>query len=184
VLRDDVPDLAAIELASAAAVARGDERRVSGKRLRPQPVAEEREGAGDARSEAEALRRPIIRAIRGDHPSPAARREAMLKALEDSGEDRGRWTAAAPDIFAAWQAAMPDDAGAALDPRASRCFRAGCEVEVRFADEAAYERAAAVLRRLPEDAPGHGGRVQTPPERLPNGEVQATWILLRPQRAD
>ncbi|WP_148314505.1 hypothetical protein [Sorangium cellulosum] len=190
VARRDLPDPVEIEMTSAAALARGDERRVAGKRLPLQPAAEEPDGAeepegdGDPRSEAERLRRPIIQAIRGEHPSPVARREAMLKALEGSGEDRGRWTTAAPEIFAFWQRAMPDDAGAVLDPEASRCFRAGCEVDVRFADEAAYERAAAVLRHLKEDVPGHGGRVQTPPERLPSGEVQATWILLRPERTD
>ncbi|WP_437590341.1 hypothetical protein [Sorangium sp. So ce1000] len=183
VVRRELPDPVEIEEASAAALARGDERRVAGKRLPLQP-AEEPEGDGDPRSEAEKLRWPIIQAIRGEHSSPVARREAMLKALEDSGEDRGRWTTAAPEIFAFWQRAMPDDAGALLDPEASRCFRAGCEVDVRFADEAAYERAAAVLRHLKEDVPGHGGRAQTPPERLPSGEVQATWILLRPERTD
>ncbi|XYH97179.1 hypothetical protein ACMHYB_56995 [Sorangium sp. So ce1128] len=189
-VRRDLPDPVEFEVMSAAAVARGDERRVAGKRLPLQPAVEEPEGAeepegdGDPRSEAEKLRWPIIQAIRGEHASPVARREAMLEALEDSGEDREAWTTAAPEIFASWRRAMPDDAGAVLDPEASRCFRAGCEVDVRFPDEAAYERAAAVLRHLKEDVPGHGGRVQTPPERLPSGEVQATWILLRPERTD
>jgi hypothetical protein len=63
------------------------------------------------------------------------------------------------------------------------CYRAGCTVEVRFANVAAYEQASARLRTLAEPPGLHGGRVLTPPDHQPSGEVVANWIMMSPTKS-
>jgi hypothetical protein len=124
------------------------------------------------------LWRPLISAIRGRHPDPAARRRAMLEALDGTGRSDEAWTQGAAEVFETWRRALPPTArGVRLSE--VTCFRGGCVSRVSFADLAAYQAAASAFRSLPEASPRHGGRVQTP-AIAENGEVVASWIFLRP----
>ena len=126
------------------------------------------------------LRSPIVNAIRASYPTPALKREGILRALEKSGTSREPFTKEAASVFESWRTAMPSTAADRLRPRDLRCYRAGCAIEVRFADNATYEEASDAIRRgAPADA-RHGGRIQSPPEVQSNGELVATWIMLRP----
>lgn len=126
------------------------------------------------------VRLPVILALRGDHPTPRARREAMLDALRRSGPSDEAWTKQAVPVFEDWTRGLSSDIGHRLDWSSARCFQAGCEVELSFPDRASYERAAREFRTLREEGAAHGGRVQTPAIDAPNGEVRASWILMRP----
>ena len=144
-----------------------------------QASTEERGAAEVAGNDTLELHRPLIAAIRTKGLSPADKRAAMLKALLDSGPSQAAWVRRAPDIFLAWQRAMPDLLPSlSLSPPA--CYRAGCTVEIRFSDAATYRQASARIRGLAEPPGQHGGRVLTPPEQRSGGEVVANWIALAP----
>jgi hypothetical protein len=136
--------------------------------------------AEDPAAEARRIRLPLIMAIRGRHSSPEARREAMLEALRRSGASSEDWTREASTVFARWDAALAVDIARAVELREARCFRAGCEVPVVFPDRAAFERAATAFRSIHEAEAVHGGRVQTPPVVRPDGTIEASWLMLRP----
>jgi hypothetical protein len=125
------------------------------------------------------LHRPLIAAIRARKLSAGEKRAAMVKALVDSGPSHAPWARRAPDVFGSWRQAM-NDLGARVSLDEPACYRAGCTVEVRFTDLHAYQQASARLRSLAEPAGQHGGRVLTPPEQRPNGEVVGNWIMMAP----
>jgi hypothetical protein len=52
---------------------------------------------------------------------------------------------------------------------------------VTFPDRAAYEQGSAKFRGIPDQIPM--GRVQTPGVTLPDGRVQVSWMLMRPDTA-
>jgi hypothetical protein len=121
----------------------------------------------------------LVRAIRGTYSTDEARQQAMREALSSSGA-RAEWDAPASATFAAWGQGLEGDGR--LEADTVRCYEAGCEVRVVFPDRAAFDRAAARFRALREDAPWHGGRVQTPPAPGEGGSLGAYWMLLAPEQ--
>lgn len=126
------------------------------------------------------VRKPVIDAIRLLGVSKADKYDRMLEALRHSGDSAEAWTLRAPDVFAGWSRSLDGKANAELNERSVRCYLAGCEIQVHFANEAEYEAAARVFRSLSEEGPTHGGRVQTPPKQLEDGRWVAAWLMLRP----
>lgn len=130
---------------------------------------------------AEELRLRLVRALRARHPTPLARRDAVLAELRASGESQEPWT---------------EQARAALEHMHSRiaaevlpfhaepagCYAAGCALRVTFPDAPSFAEAQ---RRVPALSPGGGvgPHMQLPPEPLPSGEVLGFWLVLRPQPA-
>ena len=119
----------------------------------------------------------IVTALRGEHATPEGRRDAVLAALAATGDSDEPWTQEARAALATWRTRVEEDV---LPVRAepARCFAAGCVARVTFPDaasfDAAFQRTAAL--RL-GTASAH---LQLPPERLPSGEVIASWVVLRP----
>jgi hypothetical protein len=146
---------------------------------RPQSPRPAGERASTVDESVPEVHRPLYAAIRARQLSPTDKRAAMLEALAQSGPAQDPWARQAPEVFAGWQRAMGE-----LGPRMSlaqtACYRAGCAIEVRFADLAAYQQAAARIRSLVEPPGQHGGRVLTPPDQRPGGEVIASWIMMAP----
>lgn len=130
------------------------------------------------------IRLPVILAIRGNHTSSEARREAMLDALRNSGPSDEPWTRKSTAVFGDWTGGISSDVGLHADFTNPQCYQAGCEVELSFPDRASYDRAAEKFRSFQEDNATHGGRVQTPPVEGDDGQMRASWIMLRPDRSE
>lgn len=130
------------------------------------------------------IRFPVILAIRGNHPTSEARREAMLDALRQSGVSDEIWTRQSTAVFDEWTRELSTEIGHQMNRASAQCYQAGCEVELSFPDRASYERAADEFRSLQEDNATHGGRVQTPAVESDNGQIRASWIMLRPDSSE
>ncbi len=130
--------------------------------------------------QAQLIRLPVVAAIRGEHASARARYDAMREAIERSGPTTERWSATAGEVFGAWERALGEHSGR-LDLGTLRCFRAGCDVVVRFPSEPSANRASAAFRSIREDEVTHGGRVQTPVLPIADDRAVVTWIMLRPE---
>jgi hypothetical protein len=126
---------------------------------------------------AQLARLPVIYAIRGDYPSDQARFEAMRGALQKSGASTEPWTGSARSIFERWGSAL-EGIERTVDSSSLRCYVAGCEMLVTFPDRATFEQGSAKFRGITEQTPM--GRVQTPGVSLPDGQVQVSWMLMRP----
>jgi hypothetical protein len=146
----------------------------------PAPIREE-PPAAVAAPDVAALRRPLIGAIRGDFATPAERRAAMRAALEDSGPTGEPWSLLAGRVFDDWRDALPMKLSAKTKLSTPQCFRAGCMTSVSFQDRETYEAAARTLRELPGEDARHGGRMQSPPEIAPDGQITALWMMFRPE---
>jgi len=147
-----------------------------------EPAPEGDELRRSAAEQAQLVRLPLITAIRGPYATPQARYDAMHEALERSGPTNEAWAGQAGAVFSGWNKSL-GDAGGHTDSTSMRCFLAGCEISVTFPDRASYERAASAFRTIPEETSIHGGRVQTPGVATPDGRVQMTWMMLRPDSA-
>lgn len=134
----------------------------------------------DPVEESRRIRLPVIQAIRGSHPTPEARREAMLKALRRSGPSNEAWTRQSTAVFDDWMRGLSTAVEFRPNWSSAQCYQAGCEVELSFPDRASYERAAEEFRSLREGGATHGGRVQTPAVESDSGEILASWIMMRP----
>ena len=131
---------------------------------------------------AQLARLPVIMAIRGNYESARERYDAVREALARSGPTNEAWVASAPDVFESWNRAL-GALGPGIEASSLSCFVAGCETHLTFPDMASYERTASAFRSIPESDAKHGGRIQTPPIPLPDGTVQAAWLMLRPDSA-
>jgi hypothetical protein len=120
----------------------------------------------------------VVKALRGEYPTPDTRREAVLAELAASGAAAGPWVEEARAALDTWRARVEADV---LPVRAEppRCFAAGCVTRVTFPDAASFEEAFGRTAELRLGAPG--AHLQLPPERLPSGEVAASWLVLRPE---
>jgi hypothetical protein len=146
--------------------------------LPPEGAEEEKEIAQTARE----LHLPVIRAIRGDHVTPEARKKAMLKALRDSGPTSDGWARRGRQVFESWERLLGKSVHQVALHETARCYQAGCEVSVRFASREDAERAQDAFRELLDPGPEvHGGRVQTPAVEVGGGAYEAVWIMLRPE---
>lgn len=146
------------------------------------PTDDREEAQQRAERDYEAIRAPVVNAIRRIELGPLDRRAAILEAMEASGASDEPFTRTMPGMVAAWIRGLPRDA-MPLDSGAPRCFRAGCETTLRFRDEASYRAAAAAYRAIDDPGAEHGGRVQTPPAVREDGTIEVVWIALRPAPA-
>lgn len=120
----------------------------------------------------------VVTALRGEHPTPDTRREAVLAELAASGSGAEPWMEDARGALTTWRARVEADV---LPVRAEppRCFAAGCVARITFPDAASFDEAFSRTAELPL---GTGSaHLQLPPERLPSGEVAASWVVLRPE---
>ena len=122
-------------------------------------------------------REAIALALRAPHGSDGDRRDAMLRALADSGPAAPARAAATTARARHWHAALDPAIAGAIELGDSRCYRDGCAIEIAFATEDAYEMARDHLRRLPADT-HDAGRLQTPAIRRADGWLVADWIAL------
>ena len=150
----------------------------------PEVPEDEMDDENDPVERARRIRLPVILAIRGNHSTPEARREAMLEALRDSGPSDEAWTRQSTAVFGDWTGGISSDVGLSADFTNAQCYQAGCEVELSFPDRASYERASKEFRSLRESGSTHGGRVQTPPIEGDDGQMRASWIMLRPDSSE
>lgn len=138
---------------------------------RPPPVREEG-------TRATQLRGRIAQALRGEHPTPVARRDAVLGEFFASGESQEPWTQEAQAALDRWRETIATSVRPVrLEPMG--CYSAGCLAQVKFPDAASYEEAH---RRVAGLQLGEvGPHMQLPPEHLPSGEVAVSWAVLRPE---
>ena len=130
-----------------------------------------------ARRNSSPTRVRMVAALRGEHASAESRRDAVLAELVATGGSQEPWTEDARAALETWRARIEEEV---LPVRAepARCFAAGCVARVTFPDAASFE---ASFQRTPGLRLGPGGaHLQLPPERLPSGEVVASWVVLRP----
>jgi hypothetical protein len=119
----------------------------------------------------------LVRALRGNHATPDARREAVLAELAASGGSREPWTQDALSALDTWRTRISEEV-LPVSAGPSRCFAAGCVARITFPDAASFEEA---FQRTPGLRLGTASaHLQLPPERLPSGEVVAAWVVLRP----
>jgi hypothetical protein len=138
---------------------------------RPPPVREEG-------TQATQLRGRIAQALRGEHPTPVARRDAVLGEFFASGESQEPWTQEARAALDRWQETIATSVlPVRLEPMG--CYSAGCLAQVRFPDAASYEEARQRVAGL--QLGEVGPHMQLPPEHLPSGEVTVSWAVLRPE---
>ncbi|MDY7228170.1 hypothetical protein [Hyalangium rubrum] len=139
----------------------------------PEPLPREEEV-----TQATRLRSRIVLALRGQHPTPLARRDAVLSEFLSSGVSQEPWTQEARAALEHWREQI---AASVLPVRAepSVCYAAGCLERVTFPDPESFAEAQ---RRVPQLALGSvGPHMQLPPEHLPSGEVVVSWAVLRPE---
>jgi hypothetical protein len=129
---------------------------------------------------AQLARLPVIYAIRADYPNDQARFEAMRDALQKSGASTEQWTGSARSILERWGLAL-EGIERTVDSSSLRCYVAGCEMLVTFPDRATFEQGSAKFRGITDQTPM--GRVQTPGVSLPDGQIQVSWMLMRPDTA-
>ncbi|WP_223639091.1 hypothetical protein [Corallococcus sp. EGB] len=122
----------------------------------------------------------LVRALRADHPTPQARRDAVLAELTASGDSAEPWTRDARAALEAWHARIAQDVRP-VPAEPPHCYAAGCMTRVTFPDEASFRDAWERASGLSPSA--HGAHLQLPPERLPSGEVRVPWLVLRPDRS-
>lgn len=129
---------------------------------------------------AQLARLPVIYAIRGNYANDQARFDAMRDALQRSGPSTEEWTTSARSTFERWSSSL-QNIERSLDAKSLRCYVAGCEMLVTFPDRATFEKGASEFRKIHEEVAV--ARVQTPGVALPDGKVQASWMMLRPDVA-
>ncbi|MDC0712828.1 hypothetical protein POL68_30485 [Stigmatella sp. ncwal1] len=138
---------------------------------RPPPLREEG-------TRATQLRGRIAVALRGDHPTPVARRDAVLSEFFASGKSQEPWTQEAQTALERWREAITSSV-LPVQWEPTGCYSAGCLAQVKFPDAASYEEAH---RRVAGLQLGEvGPHMQLPPEHLPSGEVVVSWAVLRPE---
>ncbi|WP_233166191.1 hypothetical protein [Archangium sp. Cb G35] len=121
----------------------------------------------------------IVRALRADHATPLARRDAVLAEFHASGESQEPWTQGARSALDAWRTTIEADV-LPVQSEPPRCYAAGCVARVTFPDAASYEEAR---QRVPALKLGDvGPHMQLPPEHLPSGQVVVSWAVLPPKR--
>ncbi|WP_426755447.1 hypothetical protein [Myxococcus sp. Y35] len=119
----------------------------------------------------------LANALRGAHPSPDARREAVLAELTASGESQAPWTDLARAALGQWRAQVEADV-LPVTAEPARCFEAGCVARITFPDADSFQES---FRRTPDLRLGEDtAHMQLPPERLASGEVVASWLVLPP----
>jgi hypothetical protein len=141
----------------------------------PQPELRDR-----TRRVAHGTRSRLVLTLRADHPSPQARREAVLAELTASGDSTEPWTRDAREELGAWHERIRQDVRP-VRAEATHCYAAGCMTRVTFPDEASFRDAWQRTASLAPDAAG--AHLQLPPERLASGEVRVPWLVLRPDRS-
>ncbi|WP_375742368.1 hypothetical protein NR800_24745 [Corallococcus interemptor] len=122
----------------------------------------------------------LVRALREDHPTPRARRDAVLAELTASGDSAEPWTRDALAALDTWHARIGQDVRP-VQAEPPHCYAAGCVTRVTFPDEASFRDAWERTARLSPSA--RGAHLQLPPEHLPSGEVRVPWLVLRPDRS-
>ncbi|ADO68822.1 hypothetical protein [Stigmatella aurantiaca] len=138
---------------------------------RPPPVREE----GTLATQ---LRGRIAVALRGDHPTLVARRDAVLSEFFASGKSQEPWTQEARTALERWRETITTSV-LPVQWESTECYSAGCLAQVKFPDTASYEEAH---RRVAGLQLGEvGPHMQLPPEHLPSGEVTVSWAVLRPE---
>ncbi|RKG93796.1 hypothetical protein [Corallococcus terminator] len=122
----------------------------------------------------------LVKALRADHASPQARRDAVLAELTASGDSAEPWTQDARAALDSWHERISRDVRP-VQAEAPHCYAAGCVSRVTFPDEASFRDAWERASGLSPSA--HSAHLQLPPERLPSGEVRVPWLVLRPDRS-
>ncbi|MBN8472959.1 hypothetical protein JYJ95_41185 [Corallococcus exiguus] len=122
----------------------------------------------------------LVKALRADHPTPQARRDAVLAELTASGDSAEPWTQDARAALETWHARIGQDVRP-VQAEPPHCYAAGCVTRVTFPDEASFRDAWERTSRLSPSA--QGAHLQLPPERLASGEVRVPWLVLRPDRS-
>jgi hypothetical protein len=122
----------------------------------------------------------LVKALRADHPTPQARRDAVLAELTASGDSAEPWTQDARAALDTWHARIGQDVRP-VTAEPSHCYAAGCLTRVTFPDEASFRDAWERTSRLSPGA--RGAHLQLPPEHLASGEVRVPWLVLRPDRS-
>ncbi|MBN8230805.1 hypothetical protein JYK02_25140 [Corallococcus macrosporus] len=133
-----------------------------------------------ARRELPDTRVRLVRALRADHPTPLARRDAVLAELTASGDSSEPWTHDARAALDAWHARIDQDVRP-VQAEPPHCYAAGCVTRVTFPDEPSFRDAWERASLLTPSA--HSAHLQLPPEHLPSGEVRVPWLVLRPDRS-
>nr|WP_225937340.1 hypothetical protein [Myxococcus sp. RHSTA-1-4] len=130
-----------------------------------------------ARRKPSETRLRVVKALRGEHATPEARRGAVLAELAATGGSSEPWTEDARAALDTWRTRVEEEV---LPVRAepARCFAAGCVARVTFPDAASFE--ASFQRTAALRLGTAGAHLQLPPERLPSGEVVTSWVVLRP----
>lgn len=141
----------------------------------PQPELRDR-----ARRALPETRLRLVKALRADHASPQARRDAVLAELLASGDSVEPWTRDAHAALDTWHERLPPEARP-VQTEPARCYAAGCVSHVTFPDEASFRAAWERASSLAPSA--HGAHLQLPPERLASGGVRVPWLVLRPDRS-
>ncbi|WP_233585910.1 hypothetical protein, partial [Corallococcus sp. CA054B] len=122
----------------------------------------------------------LVQALRADHPTPQARRDAVLAELTASGDSTEPWTRDARAARDTWHARISQDVQP-VQAEPPHCYAAGCVTRVTFPDEASFRDARERTSLLSPSA--RGAHLQLPPERLASGEVRVPWLVLRPDRS-
>lgn len=122
----------------------------------------------------------LVKALRADHPTPQARRDAVLAELTASGDSVEPWTQDARAALETWHARISQDVRP-VQAEPPHCYAAGCVTRVTFPDEASFRDAWERTSRLSPSA--RSAHLQLPPERLASGEVRVPWLVLRPDRS-
>jgi hypothetical protein len=123
---------------------------------------------------------PIVSAVRSPAKTPGERRARMIAAITSSGPVGARERQKGVAAFDALLEALPATGGPSRRGDV-RCHRAGCTLDLVFADEAGARNAQhATTRALglaADSAPWSGERAYTPVDLRADG-AHVTWILL------
>jgi hypothetical protein len=109
----------------------------------------------------------------------AEERATLLRKLEDGGAGDAPWTVEARGVFDHWRIRGDRGRQAPVEFTPARCYRQGCTVTIRYADQTVFDRHGRQLSETEVFKQWKGVKWKSGPVVTTDG-VEATWILFPP----
>jgi len=114
-------------------------------------------------------------------PSPQDQRQALLEALQGTGESAQGWSAQCTATLNRWTESLSECSGCqGAVVTAPRAYQGGCSVSITYPNLDAFREYSDILMRRTFDTPW-GANIRTGPSVLASGQVVNSIILLGPE---
>ena len=104
-------------------------------------------------------------------------RDLYREKLRASGPSSEPWTTEAQQVFQQWRRLKRKKSAVAVECTATECYRQGCTMTIRYANDGGFDLDRDLLARTPAFRAWPGPKWRSGPVKNGN-RVEATWILL------